>query len=501
MIQSIPVQTMDQNYQHPKIKLGPKLFLAMAVLIAITSMLMGFGLHHISAFQQILLTLNRDNVQMQLAANINQHLLRIAQIEKNCLLTDNAFMRMEYKREADTLTAQLKEQFKQLQNFTKSIGADQRLRLFATQMTTFLQTNQQILQLSTTGQIGKATELFQREGEESLNAAAEMMRAVVDVQDGRINRNIQKQQKNVTELLEWSITLTCAGTLFSIAIYLFIIIKRIRPQLLHATNEVTTIADQILLTMQQNEQRVSQQAIAVTQLSATTHELGTSVHLIAQQAQSATTQSEEALRISAMGKQVIQETLLGMEALKNHIAIIAHHLQHLNEQTQQIDNITDMVTDFVNETKILAMNAAVEAVRAKEHGKGFSILAIEIRKLADESKRSTARIIALNHEIRQATHATVQATTHGKQSVEQWTHASQHATNAFLGVTEALEQSSNRGEQIALNINQVKTGINQVIDAITILNNGFKESVDEIKQNKQGMHQLNIVAHWVRSLI
>ncbi len=107
-----------------------------------------------------------------------------------------------------------------------------------------------------------------------------------------------------------------------------------------------------------------------------------------------------------------------MIILKENVGAIAQQIMRLNEQTNQIGNISSVVINLANQTNILALNAAVEAVRAGENAKGFNVLATEIRKLAAQSKKSAQKINNLVTDIKNALDYTVTVTHECTKTVE-----------------------------------------------------------------------------------
>ncbi len=124
------------------------------------------------------------------------------------------------------------------------------------------------------------------------------------------------------------------------------------------------------------------------------------------------------LDFSKKEQDAMQANIEKMYTLKQKIQIIAELILELSEHTQQIEDIVEIVEDVAEQTNMLALNAAVEAARAGENGKGFSVVAGEIRKLADESKQATTKINSLIKEIQQATNSTVIATEEGAKEIE-----------------------------------------------------------------------------------
>ena len=98
-----------------------------------------------------------------------------------------------------------------------------------------------------------------------------------------------------------------------------------------------------------------------------------------QLAQAGAESGPQALKSAERGTLAVGQTLESMIILKENVKAIAHQIMRLNEQTNQIGNISSVVTNLANQTNILALNAAVEAVRAGENAKGFNVLVTEIR--------------------------------------------------------------------------------------------------------------------------
>ncbi|MEO5340867.1 MAG: methyl-accepting chemotaxis protein [Magnetococcus sp. MYC-9] len=190
-----------------------------------------------------------------------------------------------------------------------------------------------------------------------------------------------------------------------------------------------------------------------------------------------------------------------MERAKSKVEAIAQQILLLSEKTGQIRDIANLVSDFANETKMLAMNAAVEAVRAGEHGKGFAVLAMETRKLADESKRSAGKINALVSEVQKANNSTVMATEEGSKTVDEGMLISQNTAETFREVAQSMGAASQGAQQISLNVRQQSVAIRQVVEAMKSVNAGARESVSGMAQVKEGIRTLNDAAQTLQRMV
>ncbi|MBF0344512.1 MAG: methyl-accepting chemotaxis protein [Nitrospirae bacterium] len=266
-------------------------------------------------------------------------------------------------------------------------------------------------------------------------------------------------------------------------------------------NDITTTSAELATTINQHERVAKQQAVSVNETSTTMDELTSSARQSAEQAESSSLGAEKAMVIADSGNTTVIQMLNGMISLKDKVRAVAEHILHLSEQTGQIGKITGLVTDFASETKMLAMNAAVEAVKAGEHGTGFSVVAMEIRKLADESKKAVDQINALVNDIRKATDMTVMVTEDGTKTVEEEMAYAQRTADSFNGVSFAVKSSFESSKQIFLNLKQQSLAIKQVVEAMNSINIGAKETASGISQTKVAIQKLNEVSQSLKDMI
>ena len=279
------------------------------------------------------------------------------------------------------------------------------------------------------------------------------------------------------------------------------VISRITRQMNDAASSVASSSMEIAATMEQQERTASQQAASVNETTTTMDELGASARQVMTQAESATGSANQVLSQADNGTRAVEETLQTMYSLKDRVSAIAQQILRLSEQTNQIGNISNLVSDLANQTNMLALNAAVEAVRAGEHGKGFSVVASEIRKLADQSKKSAEKINTLVEDIQNAINTTVMVTDEGTKSVESGVQVSQNTSHAFAGVREGINQVVMSNQQITLTLKQQVNAVEQVIEAMTVLNVAAQETATGITQVKEGTQRLNQAAVSLKDLV
>jgi methyl-accepting chemotaxis protein len=266
-------------------------------------------------------------------------------------------------------------------------------------------------------------------------------------------------------------------------------------------NMIASSSTEIAATIEQQERIAVQQAASVNQTTTTMDELGASSRQSAMQAESALENASHVLNMAAEGSKVVQKTQQGMLTLTEKVGGIAEQVLHLSQQTNQIANITNLVSDLANQTNMLAINATVEAVRAGEQGKGFGVVAREIRKLADQSKTSAAEINDLINDIQNAINKTVMVTDEGNTTLDNSLKLTEGTADTFNHVANAINSVVVSSQQIYLNTKQQALAIEQVVDAMNALNKGAAESASGITQSRIGTQKLNQAALNLRYVV
>ena len=266
-------------------------------------------------------------------------------------------------------------------------------------------------------------------------------------------------------------------------------------------NMIVSSSTEIAATIEQQERIAVQQAASVNQTTSTMDELGASSRQSAMQAESALENASHVLNMAAEGSKVVQTTQQGMLTLTEKVGAIAEQVLHLSQQTNQIANITNLVSDLANQTNMLAINATVEAVRSGEQGKGFGVVAREIRRLADESKKSSAQINDLINDIKNAINKTVMVTDEGNKTLDNSLKLTEGTAETFNNVANAINSVVMSSQQIYLNTKQQALAIEQVVDAMNALNKGAGEAAIGITQSRIGTQKLNQAALNLRYVV
>ncbi|MGL5131115.1 MAG: methyl-accepting chemotaxis protein [Planktothrix sp.] len=287
-------------------------------------------------------------------------------------------------------------------------------------------------------------------------------------------------------------------TAFTIA---WLISSLVSRKITQAIDAIDNSSLEINVAVDQQEKIISSQASSVNETTRTMDELEFSAKQASEQAETSTLGAKQVLNLAENGNELVQQTLVEMNQMKAKVEAIAEQILRLSEQTNQIGSISQVVGDLANQTNMLALNAAVEAVRAGEYGKGFSVVASEIRKLADESQKSAHQINSLVLGIKQSNNSTGAVTEAGIKSVENTVDLAQKTASAFRDMSLELSNIVQSSQQISLNSKQQAVAIQQVVVAMNNLNKNAQDTSLGMGQIKLGIQKLNGAAFDLKDIV
>lgn len=225
-------------------------------------------------------------------------------------------------------------------------------------------------------------------------------------------------------------------------------------------------ANDILSATEQQASGAAEQAASISQTTATMEELASTYRQIAENADQVVSMAEASLANAESGQQAVMNTLESMEQIKARSQQSANKILALGERSQQIGQVLAIINSIADQTKILALNAAIEAARAGEAGKGFSVVAIEIRKLAESVVESTGEISTIMTEIQSAANELVMSTEQELKQVQAGVELA-HVTGESLDqILEMIEQTTIAAKEISAATQQQKSATDQVVKAM-----------------------------------
>ncbi len=236
-------------------------------------------------------------------------------------------------------------------------------------------------------------------------------------------------------------------------------------------------------TQDQNDS-LERQSQALQETQTTAEEIKQTSTLASEKAEDVLRVMAEADRISQSGEAAVEQTLVGLSDIRDRVQEISDRIVRLNEKAQQIAGITGTVKDLADQSNILALNAAIEAVRSGEHGKGFGIVAREIRSLADQSIKATGQVREILGDIGTSIRDAVSITQTGTQRIENSLVQVRSSGESLKQLSAIVKDNSNAARQIASAVNQQNAGIVQIFAAMNDLSKLMDDSMQRLETTR-----------------
>jgi methyl-accepting chemotaxis protein len=260
-------------------------------------------------------------------------------------------------------------------------------------------------------------------------------------------------------------------------------------------------ATEIVASTAQLASGASESAVAVSETTTTVEEIRQTALLASQKAKAVSDNAQKAAQISHNGRKSTEDVVNGMERIRAQMEAIAESMMRLSEQNQTIGQIIASVEDLAAQSNLLAVNAAIEAAKAGEHGKGFGVVAQEVKSLAEQSRQATDRVRTILGEIQKATTAAVLATEQGGKAVESGTRQTEVAGESLGSLAGSVSEAAQAATQIAASSQQQLVGMDQVAGAMENIKQASTQNAASAKQLENAARNLNELGQRLKDLV
>lgn len=268
-----------------------------------------------------------------------------------------------------------------------------------------------------------------------------------------------------------------------------------------STEEVTATSSEIAHRVKETTSHLTSSASVAQQNTIAMDETAAGVQRIAEATQYLHHNALNMTQLAHTGGTTILTAKEQMDTISGTTTRIADLTKKLSKQSEDIGQITKVITAITEQTNLLALNAAIEAARAGEYGKGFAVVADEVRKLAEESKQSASQIVAITNEIQLDTRNVEDAVIEGLASVQDGVAKIYEAGDAFDAIsssvqdfTDQIEDISATSEQISAGAQEVAASINEIASGADISANNAQIIAQAVDEQVATMQQVNAVA-------
>lgn len=271
-------------------------------------------------------------------------------------------------------------------------------------------------------------------------------------------------------------------------------LRTIIGELVSGTSTLAASVSQLSSTSSLLASGAAETSSSMAEVSATVDEVRQTSQISKERAQQVAELAEDANIYAEKGTAATQKTVAGMNLIKEEMDYIAESIVSLSEQGQSVGDIVETVNDLADQSNLLSVNASIEAAKAGEHGKGFTVVAQEVKSLAAQSKQATEQIKTILQDIQKATGAAVMATERGTKAVHSGVELMAQSDETIQVMSDNIASSADFAMQIASSSQQQLAGVEQLAQAMTSIKDAGQQNMDSAHQLEEATSRLEALA-------
>ncbi len=260
------------------------------------------------------------------------------------------------------------------------------------------------------------------------------------------------------------------------------------------SEKMVVITEQSMEGIMRQRGETEQVATAVNQMTASAHEVSKNATNSASIAQTTAMQSQK-------GEQVVQDAVRGINTLANDVERAANVIHELEKDSESIGSVLDVIQSITEQTNLLALNAAIEAARAGEHGRGFAVVADEVRSMAGRTQDSTQEIQAIIEKLQSRSKQAVTVMDDGQKQAQVGVKLVEAAGEALVEISAGIEELERVSTQIAVAAEQQGTVAEEINRNVVNINDVSVQNADAASLSTGTSQELSIQANLVSTTI
>ncbi|MDH5698471.1 MAG: methyl-accepting chemotaxis protein, partial [Nitrospirota bacterium] len=269
----------------------------------------------------------------------------------------------------------------------------------------------------------------------------------------------------------------------------------------HATNrlvastvQLSTTADGVVQAAEGQDARVIQSASAVEEMTRTAGE-------VARSSTEAARIAQETAKTARGGQEEMNQTVMGMQQVSHAVVQAANIITALGRSSDQIGEIVRVIEDIADQTNLLALNAAIEAARAGEQGRGFAVVADEVRKLAERTTKATKEIGDMIRQIQKDTRSAVSSMDQGTSQVGQGVALANKTGEALANIHSMINATAGMIQHIANATEEQSTATRQIASDLESMTQTTRQTTSGVFQSAKACHDLRVLAGDLQKLV
>jgi methyl-accepting chemotaxis protein len=278
-------------------------------------------------------------------------------------------------------------------------------------------------------------------------------------------------------------------------------LREMTGQCQQAASRIGFSSSEIAAAAREQASGAVQQAASVIQVTHQMEGLSGAARQIAENSSAVTSVADETLKSAEEGQQLMARSTESMDLLRSKTKESAEKVLDLGKKSQQIGEIIDIINEIAIETKMLSLNAAIEAAKAGDAGRGFSVVAGEIRRLAEDVVKSTGTIRDVLMEIQAAASASVLAAEENVKGVEEGTLRLNRVRDALENIIAMADQTAESARQISVATSQQKEASEQVVKTMRGISRVAQQTAAAAENSISSASDLNRLSEELRSRV
>jgi len=267
------------------------------------------------------------------------------------------------------------------------------------------------------------------------------------------------------------------------------------------TNNVAAAATEIASSSEEMASGMKEQNEQITHMSSAVEQMNASVVEVARKSADAAGRAEDSGSAANTGGKVVEETIVGMKSIADAVTAGAQSVRELGRRGEQIGQIIEVINDIADQTNLLALNAAIEAARAGEHGRGFAVVADEVRKLADRTTKATEEIAQSIQAIQRETQGAVERMNTGTAEVDRGVGKATKAGESLTTIVASARDVASMIRSIAAAAEEQSAASEQVSRNIDNINSVTRQTAEGADQAARAAAELSAKAESLRALV